>query len=68
MNEKLVPVVEAMHHNLQKTAGGVKPESQLACRAVLVQVTDEDRVLGGMDSVIRINPVLARGVVNIHAT
>ena len=68
MNQKLVTVIEAKHHNLEQTAGSVKPESQLACRAVLVQVADEDGVLGGVDSVIRINSVFARGVVNLHAT
>lgn len=49
MNQKLVTVVEAKHHNLEKSASSVKPESQLACRAVLVEVADEDRVLGAMD-------------------
>jgi hypothetical protein len=42
MNEDLVTVIEAKHHNREETAGGVKPESQLACGTVLIQVADED--------------------------
>jgi hypothetical protein len=68
MNEQLVPVVEPKHHDLKETAGRVEPETQLASRNVLVQVSGEDRMPCGVDGISRIDPMLARGIRDLHAT
>lgn len=43
-------------------------QAQLTCRTVLVQVAHQDGMLGGVDGVLRVYPVLMRGVVDLHAT
>jgi len=72
VDQELIATVEAKDHDLKKAASRVEPEAQLSCWTVLVlvlvQVADEDGMLGGMDGVIRIDSVLTRGVVHLHAT
>jgi hypothetical protein len=46
----------------------VEPEASLSGGAVVVEVADEDGMLGGRDGVIRGDAVLARSVVDLHAT
>lgn len=68
VNEQLVTAVEAKHDDLEEPTRRVEPEAQLAGRSVLLQIGDEDRMLGSVDGISRIDPVLARGIVNLHAT
>lgn len=68
VDHELVATVEAKDHDLQKAATPVEAEEQLACWTDLAQVADEECVFSGIDSVIRINSVFARGAVDLQAT
>lgn len=51
-----------------KCALGDARFSWLPPGTLVVQAADEDGMLGGVDGVVRINSVLARGVVDRHTT
>lgn len=67
VDQEFVATVEAKHHDLEEAAGRVEPEAELTGRIVLVKLVDENGMLCGIDRVIRIDSVLARGVVDLHA-
>ena len=68
MDQQLVAAVEAQNDDLEQPTRGVEAETQLPSRAVVIQVAEEDGVLGGVDSVVRTYAVaLCRGV-DPHAT
>ena len=63
-----VAAVEAEHDDFEEAAGGVESQAQLSGGAVVVQVADEDGVLGGMDGVLGVDAVLSSRLVDPHAT
>ena len=68
MDQQLVAAVEAQDDHLEQPARGVEAETQLPSRAVVVQVAEEDGMLGGVDSVVRTYAVALRRGVDPHAT
>lgn len=68
VDQKFVAAVETKHDDFEQTPGRLEAEAKLTRRIVLVQLADEDGMLGGMDSVIGIDTVLAGRMVNFHAT
>jgi len=51
-DQQLVAAVEAQHDDLKQATCGVEAETELSSRAEVIQVTYEDRVLGGRDSIV----------------
>lgn len=68
VDQEFLLAVEAEHDDLEDPARGVEAETELSSWAVLVQVGEEHRALGGMYGVCRIDSVLERRVVDPHAT
>jgi hypothetical protein len=68
VDHEFIAAVEAEHDDFEEAAGGVESEAQLPGGAVGVQVADEDGMLGGMDGVLRVDAVLACGIVDPQAT
>ena len=68
MDQQLVAAVEAQDDDLKQATCGVEAETELPSRAAVVQVTYEDRVLGGMDSIVGSYAVPLRRGVDLHST
>ena len=67
-DQQLVAAVEAQDDDLKQATCGVEAETELPSRAAVVQVTYEDRVLGGMDSIVGSYAVPLRRGVDLHST
>lgn len=68
VDDEFIAAVEAERDDLEDAAGRVESEAKLPGGAVVAEVGYEDGMLGGMDGVLRVDAVLAGGVVDLHAT
>ncbi len=67
MDQQLVAAIEAQDDDLEQ-ARGIEAKAELPYRAVLVQITEKDRVPGGMDSIAGSDAVPTSGDMNPHPT
>lgn len=67
MDGKFVSAVKYEHHHFEQPAMCIKSESQLACRAVLIQVFDLKSPRYGLHDVLRTDAVLERRLSDLHA-
>ena len=68
MDEQLTAAVEAQDDDLEQATCGIEAGTELPSKAVVVQVTREDRVLSGTFSLIRGDAVSLRRGVNSYPT
>lgn len=68
MNDQLVTAVETQHDQLEQAAGTVEAQPELTGGAVIVEVTDEDRITGCAHGVVGLNAMLERRRVDPHET
>ena len=68
MDEQLTAAVEAQDDDLGQATCGIEAGTELPSKAVVVQVTREDRVLGGTYSPLRGDAVPLRRGMNSHPT
>ena len=68
MDDELVPTVAAENHELEQSVAAVQAESQLAPRAVLIEVGDLDGFRCRAYRVVRLDAVLERRLVDLHDT
>lgn len=68
MDNEFVSTVEAKDEDLEKATRRVESKSKLTRRTVVIEVADEDGLLGSAEGVPRGDVMLERGGVNLHAT
>ena len=58
VDQEFVAAAEAEHHDFEQTSGRVRPETKLTCGTVLVQIDDQDGVLGCVECIVGGDPYL----------
>jgi len=66
MDDEFSPAIELQQDNFQQSSSLIKPEPELTCGAVVIQIRHIDGVARSGDSARRVNPVLECGGVNLH--